>query len=257
MKKKKKEQQKKTKQRSCETHKQRSCETHSFCRAQQQQQPADSPPSKAGDFLTTSAELLKDGGMFLLNESREAAKNDPALGLRLAANRFDAEFLDGTGNVAEGFSGMAVAFVRGGLLGANVFRATNTFKDPNAKLYHKALDVGRIATDLVGLAGAVMTLAVPSMAETGRGMTQFAYGRWSNHRPQGSSSQREGAGRLTRVSGSHFEKALDLSSAFFLLSGEKENEPRTLRGRGRPRLSSVFSKGDNNLSLCENIFTRC
>ena len=84
---------------------------------QQGQQPADPPPSKAGDFLTTSAELLKDGGMFLLNESREAAKNDPALGLRLAANRFDAEFLDGTGNVAEGFSGMAVAFVRGGLLG--------------------------------------------------------------------------------------------------------------------------------------------
>ncbi len=143
---------------------------------QQGQQPADPPPSSAGDFLTTSAELLKDGGMFILNESREAAKNDPALGLRLAANRFDAEFLDGTGNVAEGFSGMAVAFVRGGLLGANVFRATNTFKDPNAKIYHKALDVGRIATDLVGLAGAVMTLAVPSMAETGRVMTQFAYG---------------------------------------------------------------------------------
>lgn len=143
---------------------------------QQPQQPAPADPKTPGDFLTTSVELLKDGGMFLLNESREAAKNDPALGLRLAANRFDAEFLDGTGDVAEGFSGMAVAFVRGGLLGANVFRASNTFGDPNAKFYQKALDVGRVATDLVGLAGAVMTLAVPNMAATGRVMTQFAYG---------------------------------------------------------------------------------
>jgi hypothetical protein len=143
---------------------------------QQPQDPTPSDPKAPSDFLTTSVEILKDGGMFLLNESREAAKNDPALGLRLAANRFDAEFLDGTGDVADGFSGMAVAFVRGGLLGANVYRASNTLRSADTKFYQKALDVGRIATDLVGLAGAVMTLAVPSMAATGRTMVQFAYG---------------------------------------------------------------------------------
>jgi hypothetical protein len=140
-----------------------------------QQQPNPSPKTPS-DFLTTSAELFKDGAMFVLTEAREAAKNDPALGLRLAANRFDAEFLAGTGDVADGFSGMAVAFVRGGLLGANVYRATNTFKNPDTKLYQKALDIGRIATDVVGLAGAVMAIAVPSMAATGKVMTQFAYG---------------------------------------------------------------------------------
>ena len=143
---------------------------------QQPQDPTPSDPKAPSDFLTTSVEILKDGGMFLLNEAREAAKNDPALGLRLAANRFDAEFLDGTGDVAEGFSGMAVAFVRGGLLGANVYRANTTLRSAETPFYEKALDVGRIASDLVGLAGAVMTLAVPSMAATGRTMVQFAYG---------------------------------------------------------------------------------
>jgi hypothetical protein len=143
---------------------------------QQGQDPTPADPKPPVDFLTKGVEIFKDGGMFLLNESREAAKNDPALGLRLAANRFDAEFLDGTGDVAEGFSGMAVAFVRGGLLGANVYRASNTIKSADSKFYQKALDVGRIATDLVGLAGAVMTLAVPNMAATGRTMVQFAYG---------------------------------------------------------------------------------
>lgn len=141
---------------------------------QEQQQPNN--PKTPSDLLTTSVDLFKDGAVFVLTEGREAAKNDPALGLRLAANRFDAEFLDGTGDVADGFSSMAVAFVRGGLLGANVYRATNTFKNPDAKLYQKALDVGRVATDLVGLAGAVMTIAAPGMADTGRVMTQFAYG---------------------------------------------------------------------------------
>ena len=143
---------------------------------QQPQQPDPQNPKTPSDILTTGVEILKDTGMFVLTEAREAASNDPALGLRLAANRFDAEFLDGTGDVANGFSNMAVAFVRGGLLGANVYRATNTFKNPEAKLYQKALDVGRIATDLVGLAGAVMTIAVPSMADTGRVLTQFSYG---------------------------------------------------------------------------------
>ena len=51
---------------------------------QQPQDPGESDPKTPSDFLTTSVELLKDGGMFILNESREAAKNDPALGLRLA-----------------------------------------------------------------------------------------------------------------------------------------------------------------------------
>ncbi|MFA5503932.1 MAG: hypothetical protein WC314_02635 [Vulcanimicrobiota bacterium] len=145
---------------------------------QQNRQPTDPLPSpkEPTDLLSTGAEIFKDGGIFLLNEAREVGRNDPALGLRLAANRFDSEFLDGTGNVADGFSNMAVAFVRGGLLGANVYRATSTFQDPNAQLYQKALDVGRIATDLVGLAGAVMQLAVPSMADTARVMVQFAYG---------------------------------------------------------------------------------
>lgn len=143
---------------------------------QQPQDPGQNTPPPPTDFLTKGVEILKDTGVFILNEGREAAKNDPALGLRLAANRFDAEFLDGTGNVADGFSGMAVAFVRGGLLGANIYRATNTFKAADTPLYQKALDVGRVATDMVGLAGAVISLAVPSMAATGRTMVQFAYG---------------------------------------------------------------------------------
>lgn len=140
------------------------------------QQPVPKDPQPPRDFLTSSVEILKDTGMFVLNEAREAGENDPALGLRIAANRFDAEFLDGTGDIADGFSGIAVACVRGGLLGANIYRTNRTFKDPNAQWYHKALDVGRVASDMVGLAGAVMAVASPSLADTGKLMTQVAYG---------------------------------------------------------------------------------
>lgn len=139
-----------------------------------QQPVADPTPQK--DYFASSVELLKDSGIFVFNEGREAMRNDPALGLRLAANQFDNSFLQGTGDVANGFSSMAVPFIRAGLLGANIYRANRTFHQPGADLLHKGMDVGRVLTDVVGLAGAVISVAMPSMASTGRVMTQFAYG---------------------------------------------------------------------------------
>lgn len=137
----------------------------------------DVPPSNpARDFFETTMDSLKTGGMFALEEVRELGKNDPALGLRVAANGFDTILLDGTGEINQGFAPMGVAFVRGGLLGANVFRASQTLKDPSAQTWEKALDIGRVATDAVGLVGSVMRLAFPSQAALGLTLTQFSYG---------------------------------------------------------------------------------
>ncbi len=115
--------------------------------------------------------------MFVLNEAREAGENDPALAVRLAAGGLVAPIMSGvnTPGVAEFTDHTLVPIVRGMLLGANIFRAQRTFKDPNAKAWEKGADVVRVVSDTAGLIGGLAVLFTPQYAALGAKLIGTAY----------------------------------------------------------------------------------
>lgn len=136
--------------------------------------PPDPPPQKGA--LETTWGLLRDTGLFLGREVAEAGKNDPALGMRLFATTVSDKLLEGVDDgVRESFDSAIVPTLRFGLLGLNSYRLSQTWKNPGASAAIKGLDVLRVATDLVGLAGGVMRVAVPAHAALGEKMVGFAY----------------------------------------------------------------------------------
>ncbi len=130
--------------------------------------------------ITSSANTFADravsASFFVLNEAKEAGKNDPALAMRLAATAMSPQVLSGVGMpIKDSYEKSIVPIVRGGLLALNIFRATETFKDPRSSKIEKGLDGLRVATDLVGFVGGVLTLVTPQFAATGNSMMGFAY----------------------------------------------------------------------------------
>lgn len=140
-------------------------------------QPGDQQPIDGfSRGLTTTFNLLKNTGMFAFGELAEAAKNDPALGMRLFATTVSDKLLEGVDDgVRGGFDKAIVPTIRAGLLGLNGYRAFRTFKDPNAHIAQKGLDALRVATDMVGLAGGLIKVFSPAHAGVGETMMGAAY----------------------------------------------------------------------------------
>lgn len=140
------------------------------------------PPAKQGpvdgprNTLQTVADAVIDTTYFTFNELVEVGKNDPALALRYGATSISEKLLQGTDNgVREGFGLAIVPTIRLSILGANAYRLNSTFKDPTAGLFEKGLDVARVATDLVGLAGSVLKYVMPSKAALGDTLVGVSY----------------------------------------------------------------------------------
>lgn len=122
------------------------------------------------------AEMAIDTAFFAANEVVELGRNDPALALRYGATTISEKLLEGTGNnVRPAFNQAIIPTIRLAILGANLFRAKETFKDPSSNLLEKGLDVARVATDLAGLAGSVMQFAMPAQASLANTLVGVSY----------------------------------------------------------------------------------
>jgi hypothetical protein len=119
---------------------------------------------------------LKDSTMFLARETAAAAKNDPALAMRLTATGLVSPIMDGVAPaIAQTTEATIVPIVRLGLLAANTYRAVRTFQDPSTGFAERALDGVRVASDLAGAAGGIAMLFFPQYAGIGAKLVGTAY----------------------------------------------------------------------------------
>ncbi|MBT9586405.1 hypothetical protein IV102_23885 [bacterium] len=115
-------------------------------------------------------------GIFLAREVAEAAKNDPALAMRLAAGALVPPILDGVSpDVTLVTANTIVPVVRGALLAMNTMRCIETFKNPDSKGYEKGADVIRVVSDMAGMVGGLAMLFTPQYAALGAKLMGTAY----------------------------------------------------------------------------------
>lgn len=126
--------------------------------------------------LRSTGQALATGAVFTLREVSEGAKNDPALAMRIAATSLSDTLLNKVNTpIKDSFEATVVPVVRGGILALNSVRLAQTLKDPTSTGLDKAMDVGRVVSDLVGFAGGIAVLALPEHAALGRNMMGFSY----------------------------------------------------------------------------------
>lgn len=138
----------------------------------------DVRPSENGfvQGVRATGELLMDSASFAFNELTELGRNDPALAMRLGATTISGKLLEGVDQQTKlGFDKAIVPTIRAGLLGLNLYRAHRTFSDPRATGIEKGMDGLRVATDVLGLAGGLLRVAVPGWAAAGDTMVGVAY----------------------------------------------------------------------------------
>lgn len=126
--------------------------------------------------IRSTGHALASGALFALNEVTEASKNDPALAMRISATALTDTLLKKVNTpIKDSFEATVVPVVRGGILALNTVRAAQTFKDPGSTKLDKFMDVGRVASDLVGFAGGVAVLVGSKYADIGRTLMGFSY----------------------------------------------------------------------------------
>ncbi|MFA5507767.1 MAG: hypothetical protein WC314_27250 [Vulcanimicrobiota bacterium] len=133
--------------------------------APQAQPPGDSTgkcececKEKPGLFART-ADIVLTGTRNTLNEGVLAAKNDPALAMRISATALSDTILKKVDpSIKGGFDKTIVPVMRFALLGGNVVRAKNTFSNPTTSTMERAIDATVVATDLAGAIGGIGVL---------------------------------------------------------------------------------------------------
>ena len=110
-------------------------------------------------FFAKTADVVLSGARNTLNEGVLAAKNDPALAMRISATALSDTILKKVDpSIKGGFDKTIVPVMRFALLGGNVVRAKNTFSDPYASKMERTIDAAVVATDLVGAVGGIGVL---------------------------------------------------------------------------------------------------
>ena len=110
-------------------------------------------------LLAKTADFVVTGTRNTLNEGVLAAKNDPALAMRISATALSDTILKKVDpSIKGGFDKTIVPVMRFALLGGNVYRAKNTFTNPLASTTEKAIDASVVASDLVGAIGGIGVL---------------------------------------------------------------------------------------------------
>lgn len=153
-------------------------------RAQPVRKPATQepkPPCECGKneepgFFAKTADVLMTGARNTLQEGVLAAKNDPALAMRMAATTLSDTLLKKVDTpVQAGFQKTIVPVMRFALLSGNIFRAKNTFENPLSTRLEKTIDAGVVASDLVGAIGGIAMLTGSRFAGVGESMMGFSY----------------------------------------------------------------------------------
>ena len=144
--------------------------------AQQHECPPCKEPKEEESFLAKTADLLVTGTKNTLNEGVLAAKNDPALAMRMAATTLSDTLLKKVdAPVKAGFEKTIVPVMRFALLGGNTFRAVKTFSDPNSKRLDKVIDATVVASDLAGAIGGIAMLTGSKYAGVGETVMGLSY----------------------------------------------------------------------------------
>lgn len=142
--------------------------------APQQAQPANPglPPGAGSGFLDT----LTRGLVTLTYEGGAVLENDPALAVRQFATTVHEYASRGYGSAdLQAWAPYVGVGARTLIAGANVMRARKTLGGGStASLLEKGLDVARVATDLVGVSGAVLRVISPRHAALGTTMMGIA-----------------------------------------------------------------------------------
>ena len=126
--------------------------------------------------IRKTGHALATGTMFVLSEAGEAAKNDPALAMRMAATSLTDTLLNKVNTpIKDSFAETVVPVVRGGILALNAVRCHQTFKSAESTGLDKFMDAGRVISDVAGFAGGIMALASPGHAALGRSLMGFSY----------------------------------------------------------------------------------
>lgn len=126
--------------------------------------------------IRKTGHALATGTMFVLSEAGEAAKNDPALAMRMAATSLTDTLLNKVNTpIKDSFAETVVPVVRGGILALNAVRCAQTFKSVESTGLDKFMDAGRVISDVAGFAGGIMALASPAHAALGRSLMGFSY----------------------------------------------------------------------------------
>ena len=134
------------------------------------------PKDPKDTFFTKAGNALMSGARTTLNEGMLAAKNDPALAMRMSATVLSDQLLKRVEQpVQEGFQKTIVPVMRFALLAGNTFRAHNTLKNPNSRTIDKAIDIGVVASDLVGAVGGIAMLTGGQFAGLGQSLMGFGY----------------------------------------------------------------------------------
>ena len=142
----------------------------------QEKKDCSCPQDPKDTFFTKAGNALMSGARNTLNEGMLAAKNDPALAMRMSATVLSDQLLKRVDQpVQEGFQKTIVPVMRFALLAGNTFRAHNTLKNPNSRTIDKAIDIGVVASDLVGAVGGVAMLTGGQFSGLGQSLMGFSY----------------------------------------------------------------------------------
>lgn len=129
-------------------------------------QPTTPPPT--GGAFDRLVDGLTRGAETVLYEGTAVLQNDPALAIREFATRVHEGASRGYGSAdLQAWAPFVGVGARTLIAGANILRAQTSWKDQTAGILEKSLDVVRVATDLAGVAGAVMRVASPEWAPLG------------------------------------------------------------------------------------------
>lgn len=138
--------------------------------------PPCKPSESEKSFLAKTADVLVTGTKNTLQEGVLAAKNDPALAMRMAATTLSDSLLKKVdAPVKAGFEKTIVPVMRFALLSGNVIRAKNTFSDPTSTRLEKTLDSVVVASDLAGAIGGIAMLTGSKFAGLGESVMGLSY----------------------------------------------------------------------------------
>ncbi len=132
-------------------------------------------PPTSGGAVDRLVDGLTRGVETLVYEGTAVLQNDPALAVREFATRVHEGASRGYGSAdLQAWAPYVGVGARTLIFGANVIRAQTSFKDPTTGLLERSLDVARVATDLAGVAGAVLRVVSTDYAPLGTSLMGIA-----------------------------------------------------------------------------------
>lgn len=149
---------------------------HKPARTETQSEGGSKAPANGGrNNLDTVGNALLETGAFLFNESVLLGMNDPAFVLSQTApealNAFNKLSTSQSVTTLEGNRAVSDQWwptgTRLALLGVNGVRLAASLRDPESHWIRKGADGLRVATDLVGVAGAILQASMPQHAGLG------------------------------------------------------------------------------------------